>query len=89
MTIQINNDSPQPETAFDLENSATYVYEPFANSPNQKNLGGKLADKVRNVKSMLRRFGALNPANYHRYDSAHNDENQPSTSTSEVNEEEG
>jgi len=60
------------------------VYEPFANGANQKNLGGKLTDKVRNIKSMLRKLGALNPANYHRYlNSAHNDENEPSTSTSE------
>jgi len=57
------------------------VYAPFANGPNQKNIEGKLADKVKNIKSMLRRLGALNPANYHRHsDSTDNDENQPSTS---------
>jgi len=39
---------------------------------------------VRNIKSMLRRLGALNSANYHRHlNSAHNDENEVSTSTSE------
>jgi len=32
------------------------VYEPFANGANQKNVEGKLADKVRNIKSMLRRL---------------------------------
>lgn len=58
------------------------MYEPFANGANQKNIGGKLADKVRNIKSTLRRLGALNPANYHRY-SLQNIENEPSTSTSE------
>jgi len=60
------------------------VYNSFANSANQKNIEEKLADKMRNIKSMLRTLGALNPANYHRHlNSAHNDENEPSTSTSE------
>lgn len=60
------------------------MYEPFANGPKQKNIGGKLADKVKNIKSTLRRLGALNPSNYHRHlDSVHDEENQPSTSAFE------
>ncbi|XP_067210300.1 uncharacterized protein [Linepithema humile] len=74
---------------FPTETEATYVYEPFANGPKQKNIGGKLADKVRNIKSMLRRLGALNPANYHKYSNStqnENDENEPDTNTSKINE---
>lgn len=59
------------------------MYESFANGPSQKNIGGKLPDRARNIKSMLRRFGALNPANYHTHsNSVHNDENELNTSAS-------
>lgn len=57
------------------------MYEPFSNGPKQKNLGGKLPDKVRNIKSTLRRLGALGSANYHRRsDSILDDENESNTS---------
>lgn len=37
----------------------TYYFQPYTNGPLQKNAAGKLVDKIRNIKTLLRKLGAI------------------------------
>ncbi|XP_011699087.1 PREDICTED: uncharacterized protein LOC105456607 [Wasmannia auropunctata] len=41
---------------FPSETEDTYYYLPYTNGPNQKNSAGKLIDKIRNTKSLLKKL---------------------------------
>ncbi|XP_077271530.1 uncharacterized protein LOC143902471 isoform X2 [Temnothorax americanus] len=69
---------------FPTEAEDTYYYLPFTNGPSQKNAAGKLVDKVRNTKSLLKKLGVAYPS---RQDDENDSEEPEGRSSIEENDE--